>query len=91
MRSGWARKLHAEFRLNVQSGGFRIVPVGPDILERSIVLAERCIMSRTPVFLRTLDGIHLATAFHLGCSSIATADIRMKKAAKILGLPVAAP
>ena len=38
--------------------------------------------------LRTLDGIHLATAQALRCDALATADRRMRAAADFLGIPL---
>lgn len=91
LRAGGARALHADFRQDVDDGLFRLIPIGADVLEKSIAIAERCFTARRPVHVRTLDSLHLATALILRCGAIATTDERMKDAAKILGLPVATP
>lgn len=62
-----------------------------------LVALDRGIVSRagslTPVSLRTLDAIHLATAMELGpeLHALVTYDTRLADAARSLGLPVAAP
>lgn len=91
IRPGWAAKLQTDFRRDVEAGVFQIAPIGSDIVERAISVAERCMMSKKTAFLRTLDALHLSAALHLRCSSMATSDERMKQAAKILGLPVVTP
>jgi predicted nucleic acid-binding protein len=47
----------------------------------------------TPVTLRTLDAIHIASALELGseCSAVITYDQRMAEACRLAGLTVVAP
>jgi len=81
--AGGADKLIALFRLDVEAGRFSLFPLGRDVFIRAIELA-----SRLPKVshLRTLDALHLATAEILRCNAIATADDRMSKAARHLGI-----
>ena len=89
-RSKWLRRLTA-----AQKKWCIGVHDSKDILDElrsdRLAIAERCFASRLPVYVRTLDSLHLATALILRCGAIATTDERMKTAAKILGLPVAVP
>jgi predicted nucleic acid-binding protein len=86
LRAGGARKIQEQFARDVQKGRFRLVPVGSDVLERAVQMAADCLRSSRPIPLRTLDGLHLATASLMRCSTIATADELMRLAAKHIGL-----
>lgn len=91
IRRGGAKRLHAQFLRDVQAGRFQLIPVGADVLEGAAQLAARCLLARRPVSLRTLDGIHLATAVLMKCPALATADERMQSASAVLGLEWVAP
>jgi hypothetical protein len=58
--------------------------IGTDVLEESVRLAATCYRRKSPVALRTLDGLQLATARLACCDSIATTDRRMRLAAPAL-------
>ena len=60
--------------------------MGVDIKTRTKGIAAKAIESEPPVFLRTLDGIHIATAFELSFSELITADRKMADAALLFGL-----
>ncbi len=49
-------------------------------------IAARCYRSTEPVFLRTPDGIHLATAQRTKSQTIISIDERMNAAARMLGM-----
>lgn len=88
IRSGAARALLKMFRRDVSAGRFVLYPVGSDILARAADIAHDCYHGRKPIHLRTLDGIHLATATRLKCSFMATTDERMRRGAALLKLRV---
>jgi predicted nucleic acid-binding protein len=71
---------------DIAAGRFHLFPVGEDVLCEAVAIAGMCYRASPRVPLRTLDGIHLATARLLKCTSIATADDRMRIGAKTLGL-----
>ncbi|MBU0677360.1 MAG: PIN domain-containing protein [Verrucomicrobia bacterium] len=52
----------------------------------SVELAEVCCRASPMISLRTLDGLHLATARLLKCKAIATTDHRIRTAAEAIGL-----
>ena len=87
---GGATALLRFFRHDVKVGRFTLLPLGADVIRRAAALAEEVIASRPARSLRTLDGLHLATAAILRCNGIATADARMKAGAQVLGIPVIA-
>lgn len=88
IRRGAAEVLLDLFRKDVERTRFTLFPIGGDILRTAVLLAARCAQAGRPGTLRTLDGIHLATATALRCSAVATADRRMREGAAILGLPL---
>lgn len=71
---------------DIQLGRIRLFPVGSDVLKAAEVIASNCYSSDNPVFLRTLDGIHLATAQLTKSQTIISTDDRMNAAAQLLGI-----
>ena len=86
IKPGWAKQLHKKFRADVEKGRVMLLAVGHDVLAQSVEVARRCYGRKPPVMLRTLDGIHLATALVAKCSEIVTTDRRMRQGADFLGL-----
>jgi predicted nucleic acid-binding protein len=84
--TGTAPTLLAKFHSDLQRGRFLLAPLGQDVKNRARELAATALQSSPPAFLRTLDGIHLATALQLGSRALITADKRMADAAIMLGL-----
>ena len=84
IETGAARHLYRLFRDDVSDGRIEVFPVGMDVLEESAVLAVSEKPKNMPL-LRTLDGLHLATARLLKCRTIATADSRMQDVAGAMG------
>lgn len=86
LKPGGAHSLLHVFRRDLKEGRFVLYPVGADVLKSASDLAAACYQAAHPVPIRTLDGIHLATCRRLKCRLLATADHRMKAAAKLLGI-----
>jgi len=85
---GAAARLYDRYLSDVSSGRFLLLPIGDDVRDEARRIAVACYL--TPVIpLRTLDGLHLASARLSGCRDILTTDKRMKAAAHRLGLNVA--
>ena len=80
-----ARKIITEFQSDIDSGHITLLPLGADVLAKAESIAEECLTFKNPVFLRTLDGIHLATAQIAKCKQLITTDQRMREAAGLLG------
>lgn len=70
---------------DIDAGRYQMIPVGSDVLAEACTIARECYLADPPVFTRTLDGIHLATARLLKCKHVATSDARMRVAAELLG------
>ena len=86
LKRGAAERLRREFEGDVTAGRWLLLPAGRDVVERAISLADACYHHRPPVMLRTLDGIHLATADLAGADQIITTGSRLRAAAQRMGL-----
>ncbi len=83
---GAAATVLAKFQSDLQRGRFLLVPLGQDIKVRASRIAANILQSHPPTLLRTLDGIHIATALQLDAREILTADKRMADVSLLLGL-----
>jgi predicted nucleic acid-binding protein len=84
--SGSSGRVLSQFQTDLQQGRFLLVPLGIDIKTCTKDIAARSVQAKPPVFLRTLDGIHIATALELGASELITADKKMADAATPLAI-----
>ncbi|HKK18569.1 MAG TPA: type II toxin-antitoxin system VapC family toxin [Opitutales bacterium] len=71
---------------DIRLGRLQFFPVGSDVLKAAEMIAAKCYGTTEPIFLRTLDGIHLATAQLTKSARIISTDARMNAAAQILGM-----
>lgn len=84
----FASKVQRKFLSDLNAGRFLLIPLGEDMLDQ-VAQMTIGLTKHSPVLeLRTLDGIHLATAQKLGSEEVVTNDKRMKKAAQTLGMCV---
>lgn len=83
---GSALVLFEKFDADVQRGRFTLLPYGKDVEALARRIAAMCYASAPVVPLRTLDGLHLASAQLSACREILTTDSRMRSAALVLGL-----
>lgn len=73
---------------DVMRGKIRVQPANAEVeLEFSRVL-ERCYSQTPPVFIRTNDALHLASAIVAEESTFVSADLRQRTAAVLLGFTV---
>lgn len=82
LKPGAADILLSKFEQDIQRGLYHPIPLSSSVIDRSIRLARHL----PHPGLRTLDGLHLATALESGCSRIATQDRRLLKATRQAGL-----
>jgi len=88
LKKGAALNLTQMMRNHAAEGLIRLVPISSSIRILAATLARRCLLEKTPILpLRTLDGIHLATALSLKTTGLLTADVRLRDAARFCGLP----
>lgn len=85
---GFASKVQRKFLSDLNAGRFLLIPLGEGMFDQ-VTQMTISLTKHSPVLeLRTLDGIHLATAQKLGSEEVVTNDKRMKKAAQTLGMGV---
>jgi len=77
-----------KFSADCEHGRWELYPLGADIIQASLHVAEKSHAAPDPVPLRSLDSLHLATAMILRCATIATGDQRLAAAAEKLGFDV---
>ena len=77
-----------EFLADVASGAVVLVPMNETTEDRFRNLVLRLCRSKPPLFTRTLDGIHVATADLHGATEFVFTDGNMRKCAAAIGLAV---
>jgi hypothetical protein len=85
--SGEAVTLFSELQRDVDAG-LVVIHEFESLEEQFQHVMNRCLAAEPPIFLRTLDALHLATAIVAEELSLVTADARQLAAAKLLGRTV---
>ena len=87
LKKGAAAHLVQLLRNHASQGRIRFIPIHATVRDLATSLVRRCLLEQhPPLQLRTLDGIHLATALSLKASRLLTADLRLRAAARLCGL-----
>lgn len=81
-----ANTLFSLFQRDVGANRICFVPWGGDVFQKARELADKCYAASPAVFLRTLDGIHLASAVLASCKRLHSTDVRVREAILCLGL-----
>jgi predicted nucleic acid-binding protein len=88
LASGEAALIMRVFEADVGNGDLHLIPVDPLMTAAFQSAVESCFGFSPPLFIRTLDAIHLATAKSSGNAEIVATDIRLRAAALALGFTV---
>ena len=86
--TGAAEIIFNEFLADVSGGAVVLVPMHEAEEERFRNLVLRLCRSKPPLFTRTLDGIHVATAVLHGATEFISTDLNMRRCAAAIGLNV---
>lgn len=81
-----AKDIYRDFEADLAQGLIIQIPLGTRLFKQSREIADKCYSMQPPLHLRSLDGIHLASALQAQCHTLITTDQRMKAAASMLGL-----
>ena len=85
LATGMTQKLHQQILADLGAGEWQAIEVGPDV-EAEFNRVLDVVHRRTPpLFLRTLDAIHIASARVAGETEIVATDKRLREAAVLLG------
>ena len=88
---GASEALLRQVQRDIDGGRFALLPFGRDVLSAAMKLASRCYEHEPMIPLRSMDGIHLATALVAKAKRLVTADLRMRAAAEVIGLRLIDP
>lgn len=86
--SGAAEAIFARFETDVAAGRIVLLPMDSAVEERFRNLTLRLYRLTPPVFTRTLDAIHLATADIHAATELVATDVNLRKCAVAIGLKV---
>ncbi len=78
--------LFSLFQSDLSANRVTLVPWGVDVFRKARELAELAYAASPAVFLRTLDGIHLASAMLASCKNLHTTDSCVRQAIQRLDL-----
>lgn len=78
----------ARFDADCSSGRIILTPLRPEIANDAAALIRRLRRSGSPVGLRSLDALHLATAIAARATAVVTTDNRLREASLLAGLAV---
>lgn len=82
---GEAVALYRRMVSDAATGVLRLLPDSDDVEREFGIVLERCFSQATPLFIRTNDALHLASARVAGELESVTADLRQRAAAQLLG------
>ena len=88
---GEAKQLLAVFDKHTADGLVRHIPLNERVTVEFERVVETCLSQSPPVFIRTLDALHLAAAITAGETEVVTTDKRLRSAALLLGLTLFPP
>jgi predicted nucleic acid-binding protein len=86
-----ARQLLSDFDLGCARSEWKLVPDSTDVRAEFERIVERCCSQTPPVFIRTLDSLHIASACAVGETEIVATDRRLREAATLLGFQLFPP
>ena len=91
LQNAEAGSLFADFDAGVEHGDWKVVAVSPRTHAEFERVVEFCLSRLPPLFIRTLDALHLAAASEAGEAEIVSSDKRLREAALLLGFTLFPP
>lgn len=85
---GEAARLSAELDFDTSGGKIIFQSIKADAADRFAEVLDRCYARQPPIFIRTNDALHLASAIVAEESTFVSADLRQRTAAVLLGFTV---
>jgi predicted nucleic acid-binding protein len=86
--ANFAQKAYCEFRADVETAVFDVVPFGRTVQEEFDRIIPICYRASPPVPIRSLDGLLLASAVTARTVQLVSTDSRMRIGGALLGLRV---
>lgn len=88
IQQGSALLLMQDFEEDIAGGLIVIQEESPDVRRHFVSTLQRCLLNPAPIFVRTNDALHVASAQVAGQTEFVTADSRQRSAAAHVGLNV---
>jgi predicted nucleic acid-binding protein len=88
LTKGAAQAIHQHLVQDVANGSIRVVEFSLHVSKEFDDIVTRCFGHAPPVFVRSLDGIHLASAIVAGETELVSSDKRLRDASVLLGFKV---
>lgn len=85
LTAGSTQRLLAQFLIEIGAGLLHVIEFGTDVEREYSDVLRRCYQHTQPLWLRTIDAIHLASARVANEREIVAKDGRLRDAAKLLG------
>lgn len=86
--SGEAAELYSELNADIAAADIVLQPETVDIEREFGVVLDKCFSQTPPIFIRTNDALHLASAKVAGELEFITGDVRQRAAALLMGFTV---
>ena len=88
LQVGAATTLFATFEADIQQGRIVIVSKGADVLAEAKKVLKAAYAESPPLFIRSLDAIHVASALSVKAATLVATDKRLRETAELMGLNV---
>jgi predicted nucleic acid-binding protein len=88
LKAGGAEAIYQRILQQITTGNLHVITHSATVAQRTNEVIRGCYGARTPVAIRSLDALQLASALANGAIEIVSADARMRAGAKIFNLRV---
>lgn len=84
--TGTDRTLFSAFSDHIDEERYLFLTLGSDAIRSACCILDDCLSSGDPVWLRSLDGLHLGVLRAAGIRAVVSADSRMREAARLASI-----
>jgi len=88
IKAGNAQKIFKQFLADCTRGRILLIPFGEDVRDRAQEIVRLALLRPKAIMVRSLDTIHLATAFAAGAKTVIAADERLREVVPLAGLRI---
>ena len=88
VRHGTSEILFQNFLRQIEAGDFKLILYDPRVKSRAIGVVHHCYGAPSPVMIRSLDALQIASALESGTTEMVSADLRMRDGGTLFGLRV---
>ena len=88
LQGGAATALFTTFEADIEQGRIITVPKGTDVLAEAKKVLTAAYAETPPLFIRSLDAIHVASALSVQAATLVATDKRLRETAELMGLKV---